>query len=159
MDNLAFFRSLDYNDGISVVKQIFARWPLQYGTTLGLDGAPQIRPIEYKFEEDGVLYFDTVKFYTSYKEMQQYPYIQLCICDQETMTYLRAGGRVNFTENREIIDRCFTASPVLESQFGDRRDVVTAYFLTEAWAEFCSFSPELENRKYRLENKFDILYK
>ena len=44
-ETLAFFKSLDYSDGMSVVKAIFARWPLQYGTTLGLNGAPQIRPI------------------------------------------------------------------------------------------------------------------
>lgn len=154
-DTLAFFKSLDYSDGMSVVKAIFDRWPLQYGTTLGLNGAPQIRPIEFKFEEDGVLYFDTVIFYSSYRELQEFPYIQLCICDQETMTYLRLGGKVNFTDNKEIIDRCFAASPVLESQFGSNRDVVIGYYLTEVWAEFSSFSPELANKTYTLPNKYD----
>ena len=154
-DTLAFFKSLDYSDGMSVVKAIFDRWPLQYGTTLGLNGAPQIRPIEFKFEEDGVLYFDTVIFYSSYRELQEFPYIQLCICDQETMTYLRLGGKVNFTDNKEIIDRCFAASPVLESQFGSNRDVVIGYYLTEVWAEFSSFSPELTNKTYTLPNKYD----
>ena len=48
-ETLAFFKSLDYSDGMNVVKAIFDRWPLQYGTTLGLNGAPQIRPIEFKF--------------------------------------------------------------------------------------------------------------
>ncbi len=153
--NLAFFKNLDYSDGMSVVKAIFDRWPLQYATTLGLNGAPQIRPIEFKFEEDGVLYFDTVIFYSSYRELQEFPYIQLCICDQETMTYLRLGGKVNFTSDKEIIDRCFAASPVLESQFGNRRDVVIGYYLTEVWAEFSSFSPELANKTYSLPNKYD----
>lgn len=154
-ETLTFFKSLDYSDGMSVVKAIFDRWPLQYGTTLGLNGAPQIRPIEFKFEEDGVLYFDTVIFYSSYRELQEFPYIQLCICDQETMTYLRLGGKVNFTDDKEIIDRCFTASPVLESQFGNNRDVVIGYYLTEVWAEFSSFSPELANKTYTLPNKYD----
>ena len=154
-DTLAFFKSLDYFDGMSVVKAIFARWPLQYGTTLGLNGAPQIRPIEFKFEKDGVLYFDTVTFYRSYQEMKEYPYIQLCICDQETMTYLRLGGKVNFTDDPEIIDRCFAESPVLTSQFGNNRDVVIGYYLTEVWAEFSSFSPELANKTYTLPNKYD----
>lgn len=154
-ETLAFFKSLDYSDGMSVVKAIFDRWPLQYGTTLGLNGAPQIRPIEFKFEEDGVLYFDTVIFYSSYRELQEFPYIQLCICDQETMTYLRLGGKVNFTDDKEIIDRCFAASPVLESQFGNNRDVVIGYYLTEVWAEFSSFSPELANKTYTLPNMYD----
>ena len=152
---LDFFKSLNYEDGLSVVVDVFHRFPLQYATTLGLDGNPQIRPIEFKFEEDGVLYFDTVTFYTSYKELLAHPYIQLCVCDQETMTYVRLGGKVNFTTDQAIIDRCFENSPVLTSQFGNHRDVVIGYYLTEAWAEFASFSPELPNKTYRLPNKFD----
>ena len=153
--NLAFFQSLNFDDGLSVVTEVFRRFPLQYGTTLGLDGNPQIRPIEFKFEKDGVLYFDTVTFYTSYKEMLAHPYIQICVCDPETMTYVRLGGKVNFTEDPDIIDRCFENSPVLTSQFGENRDVVIAYYLTEAWAEFRSFSPELPDRSYSLANGFD----
>ena len=70
MTNLEFFKSLDYEDGLGVVTGTLERFPLQYAATLGLDGEPQLRPIEFKFEEDGVLYFDTVEFYTSYAELQ-----------------------------------------------------------------------------------------
>lgn len=155
MTNLEFFKSLNFENGIDVVTDIFRRFPLQYGTTLGLDGNPQIRPLEFKFQEDGVLYFDTVTFYTSYQELLAHPYIQICICDQETMTYLRVGGKVNFTDDREIVDRCFENSPVLTSQFGENRDVVIAYYLTEAWAEFTSFSEELPTMRYELTNIYD----
>ena len=152
---LDFFKSLNYEDGLSVVVDVFHRIPLQYGTTLGLDGNPQIRPIEFKFAEDGVLYFDTVTFYTSYQELLARPYIQLCVCDQETMSYVRLGGKVNFTTDQDVIDRCFEASPVLTSQFGSHREFVIGYYLTEVWAEFSSFSPELPNKTYRLPNRFD----
>lgn len=155
MTNLEFFQSLDYDDGLSVVTETFRRFPLQYATTLGTNGSPQIRPIEFKFEDDGVLYFDTVVFYSSYREMQAYPYIQLCVCDQETMTYIRLGGKVNFTTDPPVIERCFDASPVLTSQFGSRRDLVIGYYLTEVWAEFSSFAPELTSHTYQLPNKYD----
>jgi uncharacterized pyridoxamine 5'-phosphate oxidase family protein len=155
MTNLEFFQSLNYDDGLSVVVSTFERFPLQYATTLGQDGNPQIRPIEFKFEQNGVLYFDTVEFYTSYAELQAHPYIQLCVCDQETMTYIRLGGKVNFTKDEEIINRCFAASPVLTSQFGNNREVVIAYYLTEVWAEFSSFSEELPNKTYSLVNQYD----
>lgn len=56
MTNLEFFQSLDYEDGLRVATKTFDRFSLQYGTTLGLDGNPQIRPIEFKFAQDGVLY-------------------------------------------------------------------------------------------------------
>ena len=153
--NLEFFKSLDYNDSLRVVVDVFKKFPLQYATTLGLDGNPQIRPIEFKFEEEGVLYFDTVVFYTSYQELLAHPYIQLCVCDQETMTYVRLGGKVNFTKDEAVINRCFESSEVLTSQFGDKRDVVIGYYLTEVWAEFSSFSQELQSRKYTLPNKYD----
>lgn len=155
MTNLDFFKSLNFDDGLSVVVKTLERFPLQYATTLGQDGNPQIRPIEFKFEENGVLYFDTVEFYTSYAELQAHPYIQLCVCDQETMTYIRVGGRVNFTRDKDIIDRCFAASPVLTSQFGNMREVVVGYYLTEVWAEFSSFSEELPSRTYSLTNLYD----
>ena len=155
MTNLEFWGSLDYEDGLSVVTKTFGRFSLQYGTTLGLDGNPQIRPIEFKFEQDGVLYFDTVEFYESYAELQAHPYIQLCICDPETMTYVRLGGKVNFTKDPAIVNRCFAESPVLTSQFGDNREVVVAYYLTEAWAEFNSFTDGLLHRSYTLTNQFD----
>lgn len=155
MTNLEFFKSLDYEDGLSVVVDTFRRFPLQYAATLGQDGNPQIRPIEFKFEENGVLYFDTVEFYTSYAEMQAHPYIQLCVCDQETMTYVRVGGKVNFTKDENIINRCFASSPVLTSQFGDMREAVVGYYLTEVWAEFNSFSEELPRKTYSLRNCYD----
>ena len=155
-ETMNFFQSLDFENGLDVVVKTFERYPLQYAATVGLDGKAQVRPIEFKFEEDGVLYFDTVVFYTSYKELQANPYIQLCICDQETMTYVRLGGRVNFTTDQNVIDRCFEASPVLTSQFGNHRDVVIGYYLTEVWAEFSSFSNELPNKTWRLPNKFDV---
>ena len=66
-NTMSYLQSLDYEDGIGTVTSLLKYWPMQYVTTLGLDGKPKIRPLEYKFEEDGVLYFDTVDFYTSYK--------------------------------------------------------------------------------------------
>ncbi|MDO4483957.1 MAG: pyridoxamine 5'-phosphate oxidase family protein [Clostridia bacterium] len=155
MSNLAFFESLNFDNGLEVVTRVFERFPLQYAATLGTDGNPQIRPIEFKFEQDGVLYFDTVVFYSTYAELLAHPYIQLCICDQETMTYVRLGGKVNFTKDEDIINRCFEESPVLTSQFGDRREFVIGYYLTEVWAEFNSFSESLPRQVYYLPNRFD----
>ena len=153
--NLEFFQSLDYEDVLDVVVRTLDRFPLQYAATLGQDGDPQIRPIEFKFETDGVLYFDTVEFYTSYEEMKAHPYIQICVCDPETRTYLRLGGRVNFTKDEDIVSRCFAESPILTEQFGEARDMVVAYYLTEVRAEFRSFSRGLPQMRYTLPNPYD----
>ena len=124
--SLDFFQSLDYDDGVSVIEAVCARFPVQYGTTLGLNGNPQIRP-----------------------------YLQVCVCDPETMTYIRFGGTVNFTDDPDIIERCFAVSEVLTGQFGDNREAVTAYYLTHAWLQVRSFSPEIHARGYVLTNKYD----
>ena len=44
---------------------------------------------------------------------------------------------------------------MLTSQFGNNRNVVVAYYLTEAWAEFNSFTDGLPHRSYMLPNSFD----
>lgn len=156
MDDMEFLRSLNYDDGLETVTALWDHWPMQYAATHGTDGTPMIRPIEYKFEKDGVLYFDTVTYYSTYKELQAYPYIKICIDDQKTMSYLTVTGKVNFTDDADIIERCFKASPVLTSQFGNHRDVVIAYYLTEVKAEFNTFAEGLENHSWQLKNKYDI---
>ena len=72
--------------------------------------SPQVRPIEFKFEEGGALYFDTVEFYASYAELQAHPTIQACVCDPQTMAYVRVGGTVNFTKDPAVVECCFAAS-------------------------------------------------
>jgi uncharacterized pyridoxamine 5'-phosphate oxidase family protein len=71
------------------------------------------------------------------------------------MTYIRLGGKVNFTDDKDVINRCFEESEILTSQFGTNRDVVIGYYLTEVWAEFNSFSEGLSGRRYSLNNMYD----
>lgn len=149
MNNEEFFRSLNYGDGIDVIERTFRRFPMQYAATTGLDGRPQLRPLEFKFQKDGRFYFDTVDFYESYKEMQKNPDIMVCIGDQESQSYVRLRGKVRFTKDEDVIRACFANSRVLTEQFGDHPEKVTAYYLEDAEAEFATFLPGLENRKWR----------
>jgi uncharacterized pyridoxamine 5'-phosphate oxidase family protein len=71
------------------------------------------------------------------------------------MSYIRLGGKVNFTEDEAVINRCFEESSILTSQFGTNRDVVIGYYLTEVWAEFNSFTEGLPGRSYELKNEYD----
>ncbi|MDQ0222311.1 pyridoxamine 5'-phosphate oxidase family protein [Streptococcus moroccensis] len=150
MTTVDFFKSLNYDNGLEVATSILERFPLQYGTTLGLDGLPQIRPLEFKFEEQGRLYFDTIAFYQSYKELQANPAIQICIGDQETMSYLKVSGRVVFDKDERLIKRCLEASPVLASQFAHQPELIIPYYLTDVLVQFQSFAPDLPNKEWRL---------
>ena len=155
MNNLDFFKALDYENGLEVVTKIFDRFPLQYAATIGLDEKPQVRPIEFKFEKDGMLYFDAAKCYRSYAELSKTPYLQICVCDDETNTYLRVSGKAVFCEDEDIIEMCFANSPLLTKQFGDDKKMIIAYFLTDVEAELASFTEGIPARKYILENSKD----
>lgn len=148
MTNEEFFRSLNYENGEEVIEKTFRRFPMQYGTTLGRDGEPQIRPLEFKFVQNGKFFFDTVDSYESYREMKKHPFLMVCIGDQDSMSYVRLSGRVRFTKDPELVRKCFENSPVLTSQYGSHPEKVIAYYLDDARAEFSTFLPGLENRKY-----------
>lgn len=155
MTNEEFFRSLNYENGIQAIEAIFRRFPMQYAATIGLDGKPQLRPLEFKFQSEGKLYFDTVDTYESYREMQANPYIMICIGDQESQTYVRLQGKVHFTKEKEAVERCFSNSRVLKEQFGDHPEKVIAYYIEDARAEFATFLPGLQNRKWDLDHERD----
>lgn len=148
MTNEEFFRSLNYENGEEVIEKIFRRFPMQYGTTLGRDGEPQIRPLEFKFMEGGKFYFDTVDTYESFLEMKAHPFIRICIGDQESMSYVTVRGHVTFTRDPGIIHRCFENSKVLTEQFGDHPEKVVAYYLDDMRATFATFLPGLSGRQY-----------
>ncbi len=71
------------------------------------------------------------------------------------MTYVRVSGKVNFTDDPEVIEKCFENSPVLTSQFGNMREVVIGYYLSDVQAEFESFSPQLPHHRYTLSGGND----
>ncbi len=71
------------------------------------------------------------------------------------MTYVRVSGKVNFTDDPEVIEKCFENSPVLTSQFGNMREVVIGYYLSDVQTEFESFSPQLTHRRYTLSGGND----
>lgn len=62
---------------MEVIEKTFRRFPMQYAATLGLDGNPQIRPLEFKFRDGERFYFDTIEDYESYREMLVHPYIMI----------------------------------------------------------------------------------
>ena len=95
MNNLDFFKALDYENGLEVVTKIFKHFPLQYAATIGLDEKPQVRPIEFKFEKDGMLYFDVAKCYRSYAELIRKDYTKERAeqYQKEIDTFFTAGWR------------------------------------------------------------------
>ena len=101
-----------------------------YAGTVGLDGRPQLRPVCFLFQRDGGLYFLTAKSRRFYAELCKTPYIQLCVSEPGTERCLRISGKVCFTEEEDLILRCFRERPALAAALGGDEKALIAFFLT-----------------------------
>ena len=63
----------DYLDNIGI----------QFMATIGLDGKPKVRPMQYMVLEDGKLWFCTNAKKEVYAELQANPSLELCGCKLE----------------------------------------------------------------------------
>ena len=56
---------------------------IQFLATIGLDGKPKVRPMQYMILDDGKLWFCTNSEKDVYKELQANPALELCGCKLE----------------------------------------------------------------------------
>ena len=75
---------------------------LQYLATVGLDGKPKVRPVQYMVVRDEKLWFCTNREKAMYAEMQKLPFVDLCgsrLQDNEiTTTWIRLSAEVVFPQ-------------------------------------------------------------
>ena len=114
---------------LSAITELLERSAPVYAATVGLDGRPQLRPVCFLFQQDGALYFLTAKSRRLYAELCKSPDIQLCVSDRETETCLRLSGKVCFTEDQDLILRCFRERPAVTAALGGDRKALIAFFL------------------------------
>lgn len=73
---------------------------LQYLATIGLDGKPKVRPVQYMVTSDNKLWFCTNCQKTMYAELQKNPYVDLCASklqeDEITTAWIRFSAEVVF---------------------------------------------------------------
>ena len=79
---------------------------LQYLATIGLDGKPKVRPVQYMVVHDEKLWFCTNSQKDMFKEFSVNPYIDLCgsrLMENEIDTaWIRMSARVVFEENLTV---------------------------------------------------------
>lgn len=96
-------RKLSINDIAAYLDEI----GLQYMATIGLDGKPKVRPVQYMILRDDKLWFCTNSEKAMYAELQKSPFIDLCGSrlqkDEITTAWIRFSAEVVFpTESEEI---------------------------------------------------------
>ena len=96
-------RKLSINDIAAYLDEI----GLQYMATIGLDGKPKVRLVQYMILRDDKLWFCTNSEKAMYAELQKSPFIDLCGSrlqkDEITTAWIRFSAEVVFPAESEEI--------------------------------------------------------
>lgn len=113
--------------------------PVQYLSTIGLDGKPKVRPFMFSLEREGKLWFCTNIQKDVYAQLQQNPWVELSISDA-SFAWLRLSGRAVFEDNRAVKEACM-AIPLVKSIYETADNpIFTVFYLAEAQATLADFS-------------------
>jgi uncharacterized pyridoxamine 5'-phosphate oxidase family protein len=109
------------------------------GTSDGTKG--RVRPFAFIMKRNDTIYFCTGKMKDVYKQMTQYPDIEISAMGSDN-TWLRIRGRIAFDDTRDAKAQAFAESPNLINMYkngADDETFVTFYF-TEATATLYSLT-------------------
>lgn len=99
---------------------------LQYMATIGLDGKPKVRPVQFMVLEGGRLWFCTNSQKAMYAELQQNPCIELCgskLQNDEIRTpWIRLSAEVAFEENRPVKEMIMQRSAIVHELYHNNPD-------------------------------------
>ena len=99
---------------------------VQFMATIGLDGKPKVRPMQYMVLEEGKLWFCTNSQKEVYAELQANPAIELCGCKMEEeeiqSAWIRFSAEVVFEERQDIRDAIIGKSSIVNALYSTMRD-------------------------------------
>lgn len=99
---------------------------LQYMATIGLDGKPKVRPVQYMTLRDGKLWFCTNSKKAMYAELQKSPYIDLCATwledDEIDSIWIRFSAEAVFEENSEVKKEIMQKSAIVHELYENNPD-------------------------------------
>ena len=126
---------------------------LQYMATIGLDGKPKVRPVQYMVVRDGKLWFCTNTQKAMYAEMQASPFVELCGSrleeDEIATNWIRFSAEVVFPdendeETRALVKEVKTAimekSAIVHELYKNDPDnpIFKVFYLKNIQGSFCN---------------------
>ena len=101
------------------------RLGVQFMATIGLDGKPKVRPMQYMILEDDRLWFCTNSKKEVYAELQANPWLELCGCKLEKEKLkkpcIRFSAQAVFEERQDIRDAIIDKSAIVNALYKDMR--------------------------------------
>lgn len=99
---------------------------LQYMATIGLDGKPKVRPVQYMVLHSGKIWFCTNSRKSMYAELQNCPYIEICgsrLQDNEMATvWIRFQAEAVFSDDRAVKEAIMKKSTIVHELYQDNPD-------------------------------------
>lgn len=128
---------------------------IQFMATIGLDGKPKVRPMQYMILEDGKLWFCTNSQKAVYAELQANPHIELCGCrleeDEMQTPWIRFSAEVVFEQRQDIRDAIIEKSAIVNTLYKDMRSnpIFKVFYLKDidGWMTNLGHVKGLEERK------------
>lgn len=113
--------------------------PVQYLATVGRDGKAKCRPFMFSFEKGGRLWFNTGNQKDVYKDMQENPYIEICISSPQYQ-WIRISGKAVFVDDRAIKEAALE-NPIVKANYQTPDNpVFEVFYLENAHAVLADFS-------------------
>ena len=127
---------------------------IQFLATIGLDGKPKVRSMQYMVLEDGKLWFYTNSKKEVFAELQANPCIELCGCKLEKnemqTPWIRFSAEVMFEERQDIRDAIIEKSAIVNALYKNMRDnpIFKVFYLKniDGWMTNLGHVKGLENR-------------
>ena len=99
---------------------------IQFLATIGLDGKPKVRPMQYMVMDDNKLWFCTNSKKEVYAELQANPAVELCGCKlekEEIQTpWIRFSAEAVFEERQDIRDAIIEKSAIVNTLYKGMRE-------------------------------------
>ena len=127
---------------------------IQFLATIGLDGKPKVRSMQYMVLEDGKLWFYTNSKKEVFAELQANPCIELCGCKLEKnemqTPWIRFSAEVMFEERLDIRDAIIEKSAIVNALYKNMRDnpIFKVFYLKniDGWMTNLGHVKGLENK-------------
>ncbi len=109
------------------------------GTTDGTKG--RVRPFAFIMKRNNTIYFCTGKQKDVYKQMSQFPDIEISAMGAAG-TWMRIRGRITFDDSRPAKEQAFAESPNLKNMYkkGADDETFVLFYFAEAVATLYSFT-------------------
>ena len=115
--------------------------PVQYLATVGRDGKAKCRPFMFCLEEDGKIWFCTNSTKDVYRDMQENPFIEVCVSNP-SYAWIRLNGKAVFENNIAVKQACME-NPIVQSQYQTADNpIFEVFYLEDAQATIADFSGE-----------------